>query len=119
MTELYDEAVNIIGSTLTDPVDSIKSMCNIAGNDIQSCYECSRSNGLNAQKALLDAWWETCVTYQSSGQNVQSGYNCWKSVLRGSGGCSSNSKPNEGSLTSPDLTKIAVLATLMGLATWL
>lgn len=64
VTNLYDIGVNIIGATLSDAVDSIKSMCNLEGDDIQTCYECSHSNGLNAELRLLNAWWETCVTYQ-------------------------------------------------------
>lgn len=87
VTQLYDVGVNTIGAALSDPTGSIQSMCNIEGNDIQTCYQCSHSNGLNSDLRLLNAWWETCVTYQQHNQDVESAYKCWRSVPNGSTDC--------------------------------
>lgn len=63
-----------------------------AYGNIQSCHECSESpgNGLTGPaRQLMDAWWETCVTYDPCGtyRQVTSAYDCWMSTPYGSTKC--------------------------------
>lgn len=114
VSEVYSQNVanvgGIFGLNGTSAYSTITSMCNIAGNDIQTCYECSvtGSNGLNDQTArsLLDAWEKTCTTFQGNGMDVETAYGCWLSVPQGSAQCSKVAgQPSSGS-------------TMRGVGTW-
>ena len=111
---IYSQNVYNIGGEFASPANTIQAMCNIVGGDIQTCFVCSTGGeGLSTDASaltLLDAWWQTCVTFQAQG--VNNAYACWLSIPSGSGQCATGAQPSttQTSTTSPTPTSSASMS---------